>query len=62
LDQDLRAEKLCVPDYLCLKTQKRYYCGAAALAFGKVWYREKLDIEEFPIHCGANKLDLGALV
>ena len=24
-------------------------CGGAALAFGKAWYREKNDIEDFPI-------------
>ena len=57
MDRGLRAEKLCVFDYLCLKIQKSYSCGAAALAFGSFGIGKEHDIEEIPIQ--KNEINLG---
>ena len=45
-----------------LKRRKAILAAIAALASKKAGYREKLDIEDFPILCGADKLELGVLV
>ena len=45
-----------------VRNTEKSSCGVAALASRKAGYREKLDIKEFPIRRGANKLDLCTLV
>ena len=55
-------QKVCVFGEIWRERQKSHSCGVAALASKKAGYREKLDIEDFPILCGADKLELGVLV